>query len=196
MRHRLTLSLTYAIPGRSGYGQMLRRLGTQFHRDAAKPAVLGADRSGNRRRGNRPAARKSAGHIELDALEFLRQAFRLSSQAQRRIPFFPGASNSSLCSSSAGRGWWNCRGSSTASLNLVRLLRQGQLHYDSAAARAVRKHGAQSSSRTPASRTSISRLPRTGTWVSAFTPSSAPSSSTFSIIPTSPILTADRMDLA
>ena len=45
IRHRLTVSLTYAIPGRKGFGQMRGRLGDQLDHHAGKPAVLGADGS-------------------------------------------------------------------------------------------------------------------------------------------------------
>ena len=48
MRHRLTISLTYAIPGRKGYGQMAGRLGDQHDHHPGNPAVLGPDGRGNR----------------------------------------------------------------------------------------------------------------------------------------------------
>jgi hypothetical protein len=115
IRHRFTLSLTYAIPGRKGYGQMLEGWELNSIVTLASPQYwgpidLGTDASGT---GSLP--------VSPPATEPIRWSFYGKptdfKSGPTPIPFFPGASNSS-CASQALAVDGGTAGPSTAALNL------------------------------------------------------------------------------
>ena len=82
IRHRLTVSLTYAIPGSERLRADAGRLGIQLDHHRGKPAVLGADGRRNRRSRRRPTAGEPA-RQQPDTLEFLRQDLGFQSSEGR-----------------------------------------------------------------------------------------------------------------
>lgn len=84
IRHRLTLSLTYAIPGRKGYGQMLDGWEINSITTLETPQYWGPMDEGTDAAG-RAVASKSAGEYA-DSLELLREDFRLQVSRRSRDP--------------------------------------------------------------------------------------------------------------
>ncbi len=122
IRQRFTLSLTYAIPGRSGFGQMLEgwELNSIVTLETSQPwgpIDLGTDASGV---GPLP--------VSPPANEPIRWSFFGKpsdfKSAPNPIPYFPGATNSS-CADQALAVDGGTAGAATASLNLFGCYAQG-----------------------------------------------------------------------
>ncbi len=113
MRHRFTLSLTYAIPGRSGYGQMLEgwelnSIVTLQSPQFWGPIDLGTDVAGT---GPLPVSPPA---FEMARWDFYGKPSDFQS-GPTPIPFFPGTSNSA-CATQALAVDGGTPGNSTASL--------------------------------------------------------------------------------
>ena len=144
IRHRVTLSLTYAIPGRSGAWQMregweLNSIVTLQSSQPWGPIDLGTDAAGTGPLPVSPPA--SCSH----PLELLRQTLRLQIRTDGNS-VLPGHVEFCLRRASSGTRRRNSRRLHCISL-VLRLLRQRQFDHDSSAARTIRQHGAQSVSR-------------------------------------------------
>ena len=114
MRHRFTLSLTYAIPGRSGYGQMLQgwelnSIVTLQSPQFWGPIDLGTDVAGT---GPLPVSPPAS---EMARWDFYGKPSDFQS-GPTPIPFFPGASNSA-CAAQALAVDGGTPGNATASLS-------------------------------------------------------------------------------
>ena len=124
IRQRLTVSLTYAIPGRERLRSNAGRLGGKFDHHAGKPAVLGPDGRRNGRGRRWAPSGEPAGQYS-DSLEFLRQDFGLQvSEAELVFRTTPARPNSRVCRAGAGVDG-GAAGASTASLNLLAATRKG-----------------------------------------------------------------------
>jgi hypothetical protein len=115
IRHRLTLSLTYAIPGRSGYGQLmegweLNSIVTLESSQPWGPIDMGTDAAGV---GPLPVSPPASEPIRWD---FFGKPSDFKS-GPTAIPYFSGASNSS-CSAKALAEDGGTAGAATAALNL------------------------------------------------------------------------------
>ena len=123
IRHRLTLSLTYAIPGRKGYGQMLEgweinTITTLQSPQRWGPIDLGTDAAGV---GPLPVSPPANSPIRWD---FFGKTSDFKSGRGVGIPYFPGATNSA-CAAQALAVDGGTAGASTASLNLDGCYAQG-----------------------------------------------------------------------
>jgi hypothetical protein len=115
IRHRLTVSLTYAIPGRSGYAQMLEgweinSIVTLESSQPWGPIDLGTDAAGV---GSLPVSPPASEPIRWD---FFGKTSDFKS-GPTAIPYFSGASNSS-CAAEALSEDGGTAGAATAALNL------------------------------------------------------------------------------
>jgi hypothetical protein len=115
IRHRLTLSFTYAIPGRKGYGQMLEgwELNSIVTLESAQPwgpIDLGTDASGT---GSLPVSPPATAPIRWS---FFGKPSDFK-PGPTPIPYFSGASNSS-CATQALAVDGGTAGAATAALNL------------------------------------------------------------------------------
>jgi hypothetical protein len=115
IRHRLTLSLTYAIPGRSGYGQMLEgwELNSIVTLESSQPwgpIDMGTDAAGV---GALPVSPPASEPIRWD---FFGKPSDFKS-APTSIPYYSAASNSS-CAAKALAEDGGTAGAATAALNL------------------------------------------------------------------------------
>ena len=115
IRHRLTLSLTYAIPGRSGYGQLLEgwELNSIVTLESSQPwgpIDLGTDAAGV---GALPVSPPASEPIRWD---FFGKPSDFKS-GPTSIPYYSGASNSS-CAAKALAEDGGAAGAATAALNL------------------------------------------------------------------------------
>jgi len=122
IRHRLTLSLTYAIPGRTGFGQMLEgwELNSIVTLESGQPwgpIDLGTDASGT---GPLPVSPPANAPIRWN---FFGKPSDFKS-GPTPIPFFSGASNSS-CAAEALAVDGGTPGPATAALNLFGCYAQG-----------------------------------------------------------------------
>ncbi len=122
MRQRFTLSLTYAIPGRKGFGQMLEgwevnSIVTLQSPQFWGPIDLGTDASGT---GSLPVSPPATAPIRWS---FYGKPTDFKS-GPNPIPYFPGASNSS-CASQALAVDGGAAGPATAALNLYGCYAQG-----------------------------------------------------------------------
>ena len=196
VRQRFTLSLTYAIPGKKGYAQALEgwelnsiitlqtpQYWGRWMRERTLPASVRCPSA-------LPRTARSAG-ISMATRTISnrdRQEFRNSPERQ------PSRSDQQcgLQCESSGAGWRISR-RATGRWHLFGCYAKGNSIMIPPALGTIRQHGPQHLSRIPVSGTWISRWRRTGILASASAPSSGPSSSTFSTIPTWPILTAARM---
>jgi hypothetical protein len=123
IRHRLTLSLTYAIPGSRGHGQMLEgwEINTITTLQSAQywgPIDLGTDAAGT---GSLPVSPPATAPIRWS---FYGKASQFTSGKGVGIPYFAGASNAS-CAAQALTVDGGTAGASTASLNLFGCYAQG-----------------------------------------------------------------------
>ncbi len=157
IRHRFTLSFTYAIPGKKGLRADAGRLG-----DSTPSSRCRVRNTGDRliwepmplaparcRSVHRPTPR-SAG-------AFYGKTVGLQVDTGAGIPYFCRCQQLRLmCSSGNDRGWWHRRCGDRCSQS-VRLLRPRQFGHDSAAAGTVRQHGPEHVPRYRLPRTSISR---------------------------------------
>jgi hypothetical protein len=122
MRQRFTLSLTYAIPGRKGFGQMLEgwelnSIVTLQSSQPWGPIDLGTDASGT---GSLPVSPPATAPIRWS---FFGKPSDFKS-GPTPIPYFPGASNSN-CASQALAVDGGSAGAATAALNLFGCYAQG-----------------------------------------------------------------------
>jgi hypothetical protein len=116
IRHRLTISLTYAIPGRKGFGQMaegweINSIITLESPQYWGPIDEGTDASGV---GPLPVSPPANSPIRWS---FYGKTSDFKSQKGVTIPYFPGATNAS-CTTQALAVDGGAAGASTASLNL------------------------------------------------------------------------------
>src|SRR6266436_3773079 len=116
VRHRLTLSLTYAIPGRKGWAQTLEgweinSIVTLQTPQYWGPIDLGSDASGT---GPLPVSPPATSPIRWD---FFGKPSDFKS-GPTPIPFFPGASNSACAAQALVLDAGNSLGPATTSLNL------------------------------------------------------------------------------
>jgi len=123
IRHRLTVSLTYAIPGRKGAGQMLEgwEINTIATLEGSQywgPIDLGTDAAGT---GPLPVSPPATAPIRWS---FFGKTSDFKSRGGVGIPFFPGASNAA-CASQALTLDGGTAGPSTAALNLFGCYAQG-----------------------------------------------------------------------
>jgi hypothetical protein len=123
MRHRLTVSLTYAIPGRKGYGQMLDGWEINSIVTLASPQYWGAMDEGT------DAAGIGALPVSPPANSPIRWSFYgkpsdFKPGKGAGIPQFPGASNSACAARALGVDGGTA-GAATASLNLFGCYAQG-----------------------------------------------------------------------
>ncbi|HYL14431.1 MAG TPA: carboxypeptidase regulatory-like domain-containing protein [Terriglobales bacterium] len=123
IRHRLTLSLTYAVPGTRGYGQMLEgweinTITTLQTPQYWGPIDLGTDAAGT---GSLPVSPPATAPIRWS---FYGKASQFKSGKGVGIPYFAGASNAS-CAAQALTVDGGTLGASTASLNLFGCYAQG-----------------------------------------------------------------------
>jgi hypothetical protein len=116
IRHRLTVSLTYAIPGRKGYGQMregweINSIITLASPQYWGPIDLGTDAAGT---GPLPVSPPANSPIRWS---FYGKTSDFKSQRGVGIPFFSGATNAA-CATQALAVDGGLAGASTASLNM------------------------------------------------------------------------------
>ena len=107
MRHRFTLSLTYAIPGRSGYGQMLQGWELNSIVTLQSPQFWGPIDFGTDVAGTGPLP-VSPPASEMARWDFYGKPSDFQVRADANS-VFPGRVELCLCSSSAGRGRRNSR---------------------------------------------------------------------------------------
>ena len=123
IRHRLTLSLTYALPGRKGYGQMLEgweinSIVTLESGQPWGPIDMGTDAAGV---GPLPVSPPATSPIRWSF-------YGKTSDFKARptsIPFFPGASNASCASQALTLDGGDPLGPSSTALNLFGCYAQG-----------------------------------------------------------------------
>ncbi len=123
IRHRLTLSLTYAIPGRKGYGQMLdgweiNTITTLESPQYWGPIDLGTDAAGT---GALPVSPPATAPIRWS---FYGKTSDFKSRGGVGIPYFSGATNAS-CAAKAQAVDGGPVGPASASLNLFGCYAQG-----------------------------------------------------------------------
>jgi hypothetical protein len=116
IRHRLTISLTYAIPGKRGFGQMregweINSITTLESPQYWGPIDLGTDAAGT---GPLPVSPPANSPIRWS---FYGKTSDFKSQKGTGIPYFPGATNAS-CASQALAVDGGTAGASTTSLGL------------------------------------------------------------------------------
>jgi hypothetical protein len=115
IRHRLTISLTYAIPGRKGFGQMaegweINTITTLESPQYWGPIDLGTDAAGT---GPLPVSPPASSPIRWS---FYGKTSDFKSQKGTGLPYFPGATNQS-CATKALALDGGAAGASTNSLN-------------------------------------------------------------------------------
>ena len=183
IRHRFTLSLTYLLPGRDGFGQLLKgwQLNSIISLYGAQPfGVMDAttDVSGT-------------GELISDRWDFFGNPKDFKSTPVG-IPFFGGTSNAA-CTAKALALDGGTAGNTTYALSAFGCYANGKSILIPPALGTFGTMG-RNIFRDTVSATLISHSPRTSNGASASERSSARSSSTSSTIPTSPTRSADRMD--
>ena len=141
IRHRLTVSLTYAIPGRKGFGQMAEGWELNTITTLESPQYWGPMDEGTDAAGVGPLAHEPTRELA-DSMEFLRLTDTRTSNRLAEalgIPEFPRRDERGLRRAGTGRGW-RISGSCNGLFESVRLLRQRQFRHVAAAARAIWKH--------------------------------------------------------
>jgi hypothetical protein len=116
MRHRLTVSLTYAIPGRKGFGQMAEGWELNTITTIESPQFWGPIDEGTDAAGVGPLPTSPPANEPI-RWSFYGQTSDFKSQKGTGIPYFSGATNAT-CAAQALAVDGGSAGASTASLNL------------------------------------------------------------------------------
>ena len=123
IRHRLTLSLTYAIPGRTGHGQMLEGWEVNSITTLESPQYWGPMDEGTDAAGVGPLPVSPPANTPI-RWSFYGKTSDFKSRGGVGIPYYSGASNAA-CAARALSVDGGAAGASTASLNLFGCYAQG-----------------------------------------------------------------------
>ncbi len=123
IRHRLTLSLTYAIPGRTGHGQMLEGWEVNSITTLESPQYWGPMDEGTDAAGVGPLPVSPPANTPI-RWSFYGKTSDFKSHGGVGIPYYSGASNAA-CAARALSVDGGAAGASTASLNLFGCYAQG-----------------------------------------------------------------------